>query len=238
MHLVYLDEVKHERGREPYYWVCGLAFPEDAILDAEKRLSAIAKDYFGNAMLAKETEFHAVHIVHRKGAFKKHEPDRRLALYASLLDTIDECPGLKRIEVRIEPGRMITRDHAPKAFMFFVEKVNDLMRTLKSVALLIADHDKEMVATNVASLSAWKHRGTSYHFGTEINFVVDTIHHTHSHHSRLIQLADVYTYTRALLPKPELKYLSAKVVEYARSKGNLYPSKVKHWPTEDSWLSA
>jgi hypothetical protein len=131
---------------------------------------------------------------------------------------------------------MIAGDHAQKGFMFFVEKVNELMRSLKSVALLIADHDKEMVTTNVASLSTWKQQGTSYHFGTEIKFVVDTIHHTHSHHSRLIQLADVYTYTRALWPRLELKYLSAKVMEYARPKRNLYPSKVKHWPTQDSWL--
>ena len=235
MHLVYLDEVKHNPPAEPFYWLCGLAFPEQAILDVDRRLCAIAGDYFDTAILSKATEFHAVDIVHGKGAYKRHDLHGRLTLYRALIDTIDECPDLKRIEICVAPARMRTPDHAGMALMFFVEKVNALMQSLGSIALLIADHDAEMVSDNVTSLSAWKQRGTDYQFGTAINFVVDTIHHTHSHHSRLIQLADVYTYTVALASKGDQPYAQGEIVNYARSKANfLFPSKYKFWPSEQS----
>lgn len=236
MHLVYLDEVKYQEGKEPFHWLCGLAFPEQSILPVEERVRELALNYFGSSNLVRDTEFHAKEIVHGKGPYKGKEMAGRTELFCALIDIIDECEDLKRIEVRIDPAKMVTTGHEEKAFMFFVEKVESLMRAKKSVAMLIADHDKDMVSTNVASLSAYKARGTSYQFGIEIKNIVDTIHHTKSHHSRLIQLADIYTYTMALYPKGELKYPQSKIMEHARTKQNFgSPSKYKYWPTEDSW---
>ncbi len=236
MHLVYLDEVKYQEEVEPYYWLCGLAFPWQSIRDVESRLSEISSDYFGTAVLSKDNEFHAREIVHGKGPYKGHEIGKRVELYKALIDVIDNCPELGRIKVRIDPSKMIADKIPEKAFMFFVEKVNSLMRTLKSLAMLISDHDKDMISINVANLSNYKQYGTEYQFGTDIEYVVDTIHHTHSHHSRLIQLADIYTYSMALCPKGNLNYPRSELLEYVKTKNNVMsPSKYKYWPTDQSW---
>ena len=99
MHLTYVDEVKYLKETEPYYWLCGLAFPENSIKSLEDRLSKISQAYFGSAILCKETEFHAIDIVHGKGRYKGHELKQRLELYKSLLDALEETEELKKIEI-------------------------------------------------------------------------------------------------------------------------------------------
>ncbi|MGJ0485248.1 MAG: DUF3800 domain-containing protein [Methylomicrobium sp.] len=134
---------------------------------------------------------------------------------------------------------MVKDDYQDMAFMFFIEKVNILMKALKSKALLIIDHDKDMVSSNVTSLSTYKEHGTKYQFGSDIEHIVDTIHHTHSHHSRLIQMADIYTYTMALKSKQGIGFPRADILQYSKENTNLtFPSKYKYWPTDQSWLAA
>lgn len=230
MYLVYIDEAKPQPGVELYYWLCGLAFPEDQIREVETKLSEIAQGFFGSKELVTCTEFHASKIVHGKGPCKGREIQERIKLFFELIDVIDECPGLKRIEVRIDPTKMYDKSYEVKAFMFFVEKVEELMCKQQSLALLIADYNKDMVNTNVSELSSYKADGTYYQFATKIARLVDTIHHTYSHHSRLIQLADIYTYSMALRQKTELGYFQTTIKKYIQAKQNLFPSKYKNWP--------
>src|SRR5262249_54436210 len=120
---------------------------------------------------------------------------------------------------------------------FLVEKIDDYMRQVESVALLIADEDQELAGSNVTSLSGFKARGTPFAFGKAIRRIVDTIHHTRSHHSRLLQLADIYVYTLAMVAAEASDYPKRKHREYARTKANLlFPTKYKNWPSEDSWV--
>src|SRR6266566_9237268 len=122
--------------------------------------------------------------------------------------------------------------------MFLVEKVDDYMEEQDSLALLIADEDKEIAGSNVTSLSGYKARGTDYAFGRPITRVVDTIHHTRSHHSRLLQLADTYVYTLALVAGDCSAYPRSAIATHARSKANLlFPTKYKNWPTDQSWYA-
>ena len=236
MHLVYIDEVKVNPNVEPYYWLCALAFPESSIQDTEIRLAEISENYFGSPLISKDTEFHAYQIIHGKGSFKRHDMAKRVDLFKSLVDVIDECPDLCRVEVRIDPSKMVVDEYVDKAFMFLVEKVDALMSVKKSIAMLIADHEKDMVASNVASLSSYRAYGTEYQFGREIKNIIDTIHHTHSHHSRLIQLTDIYNYSMAMCAKKQNKYPRNELVEYIKEKQNvLFPTKYKYWPTDQSW---
>jgi hypothetical protein len=234
-----MDEVKYHKGKEPYYWLCGLCFPEDSIKDIEQQLSTIAKEYFGSGVLDKATEFHAKDIAHGSGPYKGHNLTDRFNLFISLLDTLESCQNLKKIVVRIEPARMIKAEHHDMAFMFFVEKVEHLMMQLKSNALLIIDHDKDIVSSNVSSLSAYKEHGTQYAFASSIEHIVDTIHHTHSHHSRLIQMADIFTYTTALSKKAGMKFPRQAILTHAKENTSLLSaSKYKYWPTEHSYIQA
>lgn len=230
MNLVYLDEVKFQEGQQPYYWLCGLAIDDRIILEVENALSDLAEEYFGTRILRAETEFHASHIVHGKGPYKGDPLDGRVELFKRLVNIIDDN-DLGRIVIRLEPTRIMRTDIETIAFMYFVERVDGLMRRHGSKALLIADHDKDLVTMNVANLSNFRVDGTDFEYGREINHVVDTVHHTHSHHSRLIQLADLFTYGVCLSNKQEFRYPKDHLVQYMKAKQNfLFPSTYKYWP--------
>lgn len=47
MHLKYIDEVKYEKGRQSYYWLCALAIPGEDVVSVEDSLNVIAEHYFG-----------------------------------------------------------------------------------------------------------------------------------------------------------------------------------------------
>ena len=232
MHLVYLDEVKFQEGQQPYYWLCGLAISDDKIATVENALADLAEGYFGSRILRQETEFHASHIVHGKGPYKKATLDERVSLFERLVDVVDEN-DLGRIAIRLDPTRIARTDIETIAFMYFVERVDGLMQRYGSKALLIADHEKDLATMNVTNLSNFRADGTDFEYGREINHVVDTVHHTHSHHSRLIQLADLFTYGVCIAHRGELRYPKDRLVRYMREKRNfLFPSTYKFWPPE------
>jgi hypothetical protein len=238
MHLVYIDEVKHDLPAQAYHWLGALVFAESAVQAADTALSSIAENFFGTSILDSGNEFHAKNILQGKGPYKKKPMQQRVELFNSLLDVIGSH-DIGRIEIRLEPAKMIASHYKDMAFMFLVEKVDDYMRQCKSIALLIADEDRELAGTNVTSLSSYKRSGTQYAFGREITRIVDTIHHTKSHHSRLLQLADAYVYTLAMAAGDHSQYPRSKIVEHARKKAQvLFPTKYKNWPTDNSWYSS
>lgn len=237
MHLVYIDEVKYDPPTQPYHWLCALAFPEAALQDTDGALSTLAESFFGTPILAPETEFHGKEIVQGKGPYKGRPLADRVELYKALLDVIVTTGDIGRIEIRVEPRLMLATSYQDKAFMFLIEKIDDYMRQSQSLALLIADEDRELASTNVTSLSSYRSQGTQYAFGKPITRVVDTIHHTRSHHSRLLQLADIYVYTLAMAAGDHGAYPRSEIVAHASKRNVLFPTKYKNWPTEQSWYS-
>jgi hypothetical protein len=235
MHLVYVDEVKYDPPTQKCHWLCALAFPDSAIQELDGELSGIAERFFGTSILDSSREFHGTKIVQGKGPYRGRPIPERLDLFKTLLDVIASPVDIGRIEIRIEPGKMIADGYEDMAFMFLVEKVDAYMRQCKSIALLIADDDRELSATNVTSLSSYKARGTRYAFRTDIRYIVDTIHHTQSHHSRLLQLADIYVYTLAMAAGDHSGYPRREIVQHAKDRGILFPTKYKNWPTDRSW---
>ncbi len=239
MHIVYVDEVKYDPSRRSHHWLCALACPEESLQGLEARLNELAAGYFGTPILARSNEFHARDILWGRGIYRGHPVGKRLALYKGLIDAIDETENLARIQVRINPTQLVAQSYRDKAFMFLVEKTNALMVARKSLALLIADEDQELAGDNVASLSAFKAKGTSYQFGRPIGRLVDTIHHTESHHSRMLQLVDVYAHTCSLVTGDCSRDPQKTIETYAREKQNLlFPTKYKHWPTPFSWYAS
>ena len=47
MHLIYIDESKYEKDRQPYHWLCAVAIPEICIKAVDDRLNELATEYFG-----------------------------------------------------------------------------------------------------------------------------------------------------------------------------------------------
>ena len=237
MHLVYIDEVKHDPPTQPYHWLGALAIPEATIQATDGAIAGIAEEFFGTSILDQANEFHAKDILHGKGPYKRRAIQERVDLFKLLLDIVGS-PDIGRIEIRLEPAKMVAGHYQDMAFMFLVEKVEEYMRQSESIALLIADEDRELGGINVASLSAYRATRTHYTFGKPIRRIVDTIHHTKSHHSRLLQLADIYVYTLAMAAGDHSQYPRSKVVEHARNHAHvLFPTKYENWPTENSWYS-
>lgn len=233
MHLVYIDEVKCQLPYQKYHWLCGLAIPSDTIKSVESALDAIADDYFASRALDRSTEFHAADIVHGKGPYSGRDLAGRLALIKKLACVVEEHPSIGRIQVRLDPELISRTDYQRIAFMFMVERVDQLMAARNSLGLLIVDHDREFSNENVRNLSAFKAFGTDFAFGQEVTHVVDTVHQTHSHHSRLLQLADVYTYAVCLSANSPTSYVKKTFVAHVRQLNPfLFPDKYKCWPPE------
>jgi len=134
----------------------------------------------------------------------------------------------------------VIRDLAQElAFLFFVERVDLLMRDNKSVGLLIGDHEHDRVTNTAAEhLSAFRAYGTPYDFGREITNLIDTVHFSHSHLSRMLQLADVYVWALQLCATSKTGGSSrAELAEFVRKETNLLQvHRCKWWPTKDSWM--
>jgi len=75
----------------------------------------------------------------------------------------------------------------------------------------------------------YRAKGTPWAHGIELKTVVDTVHFSRSHHSRLIQLADAFawlTVQRCGLRKGDM----SKLVDEAINGINLFPNRYKYWP--------
>ena len=71
----------------------------------------------------------------------------------------------------------------------------------------------------------------------ELTHLIDTVHFTDSHHSRMLQLADLYVWLLQLCTNPDPEAHPQKIVVcYVREKTDiLSPNKYKVWPTNQSW---
>lgn len=234
MLIGYFDEVKYQVGVQPYEWLAGI-FVEDATLPAvEARLNEIAAEAFGTVALEKATELHAAPILNGKGRWKGQPLEKRIAILRALADLLGERDLIMRVQVRIEVAKLYSKLPPPElAFMFFVEKANQLFIEKNSIGLLIGDFEHEGVVDRVTrKLSDYRAHGTPYEFGKDVDRIVDTVHFCRSHHSRLLQLADAYAWFSQLphgasARKEPQQSLIAYATEHA---GIMWPTKYKHWP--------
>ncbi len=236
MHLIYIDEVKYDPPNQPFYWLCGFAVDQDALSYLDDHVREVARWYFKTEAMQAKTEFHCHQIVSGKGPYKGHTIERRVDLLKRLVEGLCGHESIKRIEVRIDPSKIVyDKDPAEAAFMFFVEKADRLMKSLDSLGVLIADDDsKKTRSANVSSLSNFRQWSTGWYFGRKIEHIVDTIHHTSSHQSRMVQLADVMVYCCQLKNRAERGFVQAQLYECAAKSGLYNAATYKYWPTDQS----
>src|SRR5690606_21311137 len=117
------------------------------------------------SLLDPTTEFHAKEIVHGKGPYKGKDTGGRLELLKRLANVVRDHPSMGRIQVCLDPARISRNDYQRIAFMYMVERADQLMGARGSLGLLIADRDREFVTDNVRSLSAFKIAGTEFALG-------------------------------------------------------------------------
>lgn len=234
MYLVYYDEVKYEKGKQPAHWFGGVAIHVDDIEKIENSLNELARSVFGNSLLSTDTEFHAKDIFHGKKNFKGRPFDQRL----DILDQLLELTALREVHAiysRVEIDRVkyvaSPAEGEEVTFMYFVEKVDAFLKQKKCFGMLIGDYDEPNIGPSVANLSKFRDQGTKFTHGRDITKLVDTVHFAKSHHSRLIQLADIDLYCRQFLHQDNSSNSRSALKEKIQKHGaGRFPRKYKDYP--------
>ena len=124
------------------------------------------------------------------------------------------------------------------ALLLCVDTPNGLAMRAKTTGLLIGNFEKERSARESASsLSSFREYGTPYPFGRQINNLIDTVHFTHSHSSRMLQLADSYIWFMQLCSgSGTSESPRSDLVRFLHDEADItFPDTYKFWPTSDSW---
>lgn len=240
MHIAYFDEVKYQQGKQPFYWLGGLIVDATLVKELESEVDALSKECFGTSQLGRDTEFHAAEIFHRKRNFKDW-PDvsKRIRVLQRLASIVGRQEGVGRVYVRLEPAKMIAEENLDqKTFMYFVERVEGYLHQKQDLGILIGDRESDKVSTVFAeALSHFREHGTSYAYGKKLERLIDTVHFTESHLSRMLQLADAYVWLLQLCKQNSDVEPANSLVQYVREQTEvLSPHKYKIWPTENSWI--
>ncbi|WP_337589140.1 DUF3800 domain-containing protein [Legionella birminghamensis] len=143
---------------------------------------------------------------------------------------IDSFNEILKIDIRIDADKYFASFGINEmAFIFLVEKANELMKENKTHGMLIGDYDEPIIDQSVKDLSEFKISGTPYKY-KEIGNLIDTVHYTKSHHSRFIQLADIYVHSLQLEERRNPQPITASIQNYIKTLQNRFPQKYKQWP--------
>jgi len=234
MNLIFFDEVKNS-PEYPHYHVGGICIDESNLDEIEEKVSLLSEEAFGTRVLGQNTEFHAAEIYHRKKHFKTWKDfDARINLIEKLIEILS-LESIQLIDIKINCD-FLSENQAPDeiAFMFFCERANALVRRNKSLGMLIGDRESDKVSERFStSLSEYRATETDFAFGTKIENLVDSVHFTHSHLSRFLQLADIYVWLEQFLFRNKGSDNDRHKVIFdimKKEEINLFPSKYKHWP--------
>lgn len=236
MHLLYYDEVKYDPPNQESYWLGGLAIPHALVPEIEASVNEIAEKAFGTGLLTKESELHGIELCRGSGNFKGRDFKERIAFLESLLAIIAR-EDIFRIRVKINPVNITDSSDKPSeiAFMFFVECADALLREKNSLGMLFGDYDEPNIGTSVATLSEFRRGGTRWARAKSIERLIDTVHFAKSHHSRMIQLADIFLYCNQFCQHANTtswrQTIATKIVE----SGILKLDKSRNWPQERYW---
>lgn len=238
MLLCYFDEVKYDPPKQNFFWVGGVALNIDCVPNVEAQLNAIADDVFGSHILRKETEFHGKEIAQGKGNFKGVQLEDRVCVIDRLLRVIhDEKNGIWKLYVKIIPENMVytSQDPADVGFMYFVERADTICGRQKCLGMLFGDYDEPVIGSSVASLSRFRRGGTDWRQGRDINRLVDTVHFAKSHHSRLVQLADVFLYCMQFRDHNNEAPWRQKILQVIEQYDLHQNCSFKIWPPDKTW---
>lgn len=233
MLVAYFDEVKYQKGRSPFYWLGAVVADADMIKDLEHKVNDLAEEIFGTRTLTKETEFHAADILNGHGPFKGWDWAKRIDTLKQLITIFGSAQGLAKIFVKMDVERMWSSDVEGMAFMFLVERIDLHLRAQKLPGMLIGDRENEIIAGKFAEeLSRFRTDGTDFAYGTKLHRLLDTVHFTHSHHSRMLQLADLHAWLRQLRQAGDQgKWHRQQILNHVATIADcLSPRRYKEWP--------
>lgn len=239
MLITYFDEVKYHKGKQNFYWLAGITVDALAVWKMEKQVNDLAQEVFGSSKLTKGTEFHASVILGGREHFKGWGWPLRIELIKRLITILGSYveTDIGKIHVKLDPSLMtLEPDFEKVAFMFFVERVQMHLKEKNQPGILIGDRESDLLSGKYSEhLSGFRASKTKYAYGKELENLIDTVHFTHSHHSRMIQLADLYVWLLQFnWTAQKDSWHKQQILDHARTTHILSPTYYKHWPTQQS----
>jgi hypothetical protein len=198
MYLCYFDEIKIDpRNSKNNFFIGGICIDSSDAQKIENEINIIALNFFGSSVLRKDTELHGSHIMHGHGACKGRDIEDRITLLKVFVDILSK-PDLKLFSTRIDVTAHRKQYTHPMpeynfGLMLHVENVNSYLKSIKQIGMLFGDFERDNTENSIVSLSEFKISGTQF-IKHDITQLVDTLYFAHSHHSRFIQLADIFLY--------------------------------------------
>lgn len=230
-YVTYFDEVKPNPAQgETRYIVGGLSIPLSQVSTLESQCNDLAQATFGSRQLTEQTEFHATKIYSGRGAFKGRPPSERIKLLGDLGLVFAQAEGVKKVYASIDTSKLkFGVDPARMAFAFFCERVQMVARG--GCSLLIGDSDDKASRQMIREFSEYRATGTPWGYGIEIPNLIDAVHFAHSHHSRMIQLADVYLFLSSHSGSGRSGWMAEALSKEMNDREiSLWPDRYKDWP--------
>lgn len=168
-----------------------------AVHRIEAGLDSLVAQYGGRFGLPPTTELHGYPIFQGSGAWRGVPPRARIGAYAAAMRIVGDS-GARVILRGMDVARRrlrYARPHPPHEVVLahLLERIDIASAARGAHALVLADevHNSERHRTNFRDFRAG---GTPGYQSSTLARLLDTIHFAPSHHSRLLQAADLVTF--------------------------------------------
>jgi hypothetical protein len=192
--LTYVDE----SYSADHYFIAGLAVRHEDLRSFETAMNEVVRracrDY---GIGSPRAELHGHPLFHGEQDWDGAMPRQRIAIYGWAFDAIaahDVRIFLRGVNSRNLRARYTNpSDPHDVCLQHLLERVNTYASSTDQAALIIADelheHDRRR-----RDLRDFKDYGTPGYLSSKLPRIVDTIHFAPSHHSRLLQAADLVAF--------------------------------------------
>jgi hypothetical protein len=193
--LCYLDE----SASNDHYFIAALIVPEVAAAPLTAALDAVVADAARSYGVPADTELHGHEIFQARGPWEPFakEPRIRIGVYNHAFQAIGDHDVrliLRGMNVKRQRERYTQPDKPHSVVLAHVlERVDEYAARQGELALVIAD---EVEGQNDYRRDLWsfQRKATWGYRSRQLTRIVDTMHFVPSHHSRLVQGADLVAF--------------------------------------------
>ncbi|MDP3967207.1 MAG: DUF3800 domain-containing protein [Nocardioides sp.] len=200
MLLAYVDESDHGDFR----CFAAVVADEDATKELTDRLNAVVRQASVDFGIPATTEIHGHPLFHGKESWKIVGHRARAGIHERVIDAVldaDVTLLLRSVSERRLVARQEHRNYPVRfpaeqiCFQHVLQRVNKLAERRQTYALVIADErgDRERHRERFATYQTEGTPGVYMH--TTLSSLLDTVHFAPSHHSRMLQAADMLAFT-------------------------------------------
>lgn len=241
MHLIYFDENKYSTSN-PFFLIGGILLEDKKITELENTVMQIQYNFFGTNVLNKDTEMHGVELFQGMRVFKGKKLESRINLFNDIATClINHKVPIRMVCIDVSAHRKKYTYPQPEynlGLMLILERFCDYLEVVDDIGVVFGDYEKDEVTRSILDFSQFKFDGkTSMYLGRPLGRLKDTIHFTHSHHSRFLQIADMIIYMAGRCENSNLKRDKWHDVElqkiWEKLKNNTNYS-LQRWPKQGS----